>query len=101
MINWHRSISRIKLSVNCEYFIPIISFNTCFGCSKEPSYLDDSFEYPQHIFWLIFFICELPICPDNHTELAAIANALHNVYSCPCLFLNIIYMFMTALGKNI
>ena len=24
----------------------------CFGCSKEPSYRDGSFEYPQHMFWL-------------------------------------------------
>ena len=24
----------------------------CFGCSKEPSYRDGLFEYPQHIFWL-------------------------------------------------
>ena len=24
----------------------------CFGCSKEPSHRDDSFEYPQHMFWL-------------------------------------------------
>ena len=24
----------------------------CFGCSKEPSHLDGSFEYPQHMFWL-------------------------------------------------
>ena len=24
----------------------------CFGCSKEPSYQDGSFEYPQHMFWL-------------------------------------------------
>ena len=24
----------------------------CFGCSKEPSYGDGSFEYPQHMFWL-------------------------------------------------
>ena len=29
-----------------------ISFNICFGCSKEPSHLDGSFEYPQHMFWL-------------------------------------------------
>ena len=31
----------------------------CFGCSKEPSHRDGSFEYPQHMFWLrnkeIFF----------------------------------------------
>ena len=24
----------------------------CFGCSKEPSHRDGSFEYPQHRFWL-------------------------------------------------
>ena len=24
----------------------------CFGCSKEPSHWDGSFEYPQHMFWL-------------------------------------------------
>ena len=24
----------------------------CFGCSKEPSHRDGSFEYPQHTFWL-------------------------------------------------
>ena len=32
-------------------FLPI-SFNICFGCSKEPSQCDGSFEYPQHMFWL-------------------------------------------------
>ena len=32
-------------------FLPI-SLNMCFGCSKEPSHLDGSFEYPQHMFWL-------------------------------------------------
>ena len=24
----------------------------CFGCSKDPSNRDVSFEYPQHMFWL-------------------------------------------------
>ena len=24
----------------------------CFGCSKEVSHRDGSFEYPQHMFWL-------------------------------------------------
>ena len=24
----------------------------CFGCSKEPSHQNGSFEYPQHMFWL-------------------------------------------------
>ena len=23
----------------------------CFGCTKEPSHRDGSFEYPQHMFW--------------------------------------------------
>ena len=32
-------------------FLPI-NFNICFGCSKEPSHLDGSFEHPQHMFWL-------------------------------------------------
>ena len=30
----------------------LISLNMCFGCSKEPSHRDGSFEYPQHMFWL-------------------------------------------------
>ena len=29
-----------------------ISLNMCFGCSKELSHRDSSFEYPQHMFWL-------------------------------------------------
>ena len=32
-------------------FLPI-SLSICFGCSKEPSHWDSSFEYPQHMFWL-------------------------------------------------
>ena len=32
-------------------FLPI-SLNKCFGCSKEPSHWDGSFEYPQHMFSL-------------------------------------------------
>ena len=24
----------------------------CFECSKEPSHRDDSFDYPQHMFWM-------------------------------------------------
>ena len=32
-------------------FLPI-SLNICFGCSKELSHQDGSFEYPQHMFWL-------------------------------------------------
>ena len=32
-------------------FLPI-NLNMCFGCSKEASHLDGSFEYPQYMFWL-------------------------------------------------
>ena len=32
-------------------FLPI-RFTICFGCSKEPSHLDGSFEYSQHMFSL-------------------------------------------------
>ena len=28
-----------------------IGLNLCFGCSKEPSHREGSFEYPQHMFW--------------------------------------------------
>ena len=30
-----------------------ISLNMCCECSKEPSHRDGSFEYPQHMFWLV------------------------------------------------
>ena len=32
-------------------FLPI-SLSICFGCSKEPSHSDSSFEYSKHMFWL-------------------------------------------------
>ena len=32
-------------------FLPI-NLNICFGCSKEPSHWDGSFEYPKHMFWM-------------------------------------------------
>ena len=43
-------------------FLPISL--TCLRCSKEPSHWEDSFEYPQHLFWLrnkkiIFFVYTL------------------------------------------
>ena len=36
----------------CTYNSLPINLNMCFVCSKEPSHLDGSFEYPQHMFWL-------------------------------------------------
>ena len=48
-------------------FLSII-LNMCFGCSKERSKLDGSFEYPQHMFWLRnkkynFQLCTLILGP--------------------------------------
>ena len=34
----------------------------CFGCSKEPSHSDGSFEYPQHMFWIRNKENNFPIC---------------------------------------
>ena len=45
-----------QLSKNVQRKIPSIvlsiSLNMCFGCSKELSQWDGSFEYPQHMFWV-------------------------------------------------
>ena len=47
----------IQLNKNFQRKILIIflsiSFNICFGYSKEPSHWNGSFEYPQHMFWFI------------------------------------------------
>ena len=47
-------IGPVKQKFECEIAIFFLStsLNMCFGCSKEPSYLDGSFEYSQHMFWL-------------------------------------------------
>ena len=36
----------------CVIIFSPINLNMCFGCSKEPSHWDGSFEYPQHMFWM-------------------------------------------------
>ena len=35
----------------------------CFGCSKELSHRDGSFEYPQHMFLGLIHANLCPICP--------------------------------------
>ena len=45
--HFQRSCQRTILNI----FLAV-SFNMCFGCSKEPSHRDGSFEYQQHMFWL-------------------------------------------------
>ena len=39
-------------STGFETIFLSINLNMCFGCPKEPSQCDSSFEYPQHMFWL-------------------------------------------------
>ena len=41
-----------KLSVKIVIIFLSISLNMCFGCSKELSHRDSSFEYPKHMFCL-------------------------------------------------
>ena len=53
-------------------FLPI-NLNMCFGCSKEPSLWDGSFEYPQHMFYMrnkenSFPIHTLIWRPDNNNN---------------------------------
>ena len=53
-------------------FLPI-NLNMCFGCSKEQSNWDGSFEYPQHMFWMrnkenSFPIHTLIWRPDNNNN---------------------------------
>ena len=62
LISTHRfRLNKIFQRKIVKNFIPIF-FSICFECSKEPSHWDGSFEYPQHMFWLInkkivFVIC--------------------------------------------
>ena len=89
-------------------FLPI-SFNTCFGCSKEPSRRDGSFEYPQHMFWLRnkknnFLLCTLNWRPGIYLELSYykfpnIAFIFISLFCCwfcycCCSFCFIVWLFM-------
>ena len=38
----------LLVAIFVNIFLPI-SLNMCFGCSKEQSHRDGSFEYPQHV----------------------------------------------------
>ena len=42
----------IFFSVKSHIIFLSISLSMSFGCSKEPSHRDGSFEYPQHMIWL-------------------------------------------------
>ena len=50
-----------------------ISLNMCFGCTKEPSNRDGSFEYSQHMFTLRN--------KKNNFQYAFISGGLKSVYT--------------------
>ena len=43
---------KYEFKIDIIFIFLSISFNICFGCSKELSHRDGSFEYPQHMLWL-------------------------------------------------
>ena len=45
-------VKQKNVCIKLPFFILSISLNMCFGCSKEPSHRDRSFEYPPHLLWL-------------------------------------------------
>ena len=49
---YHTSPYKQKNLNKIVFIFLFISLNVCFGCSKEPSHGDGSFEYPQHMFWM-------------------------------------------------
>ena len=64
LLKWYSKIFECKIAI--IFFS--INVNMCFGCSKEPSHRDGSFEYPQHMFWLRnkknnFLLCTLILGP--------------------------------------
>ena len=40
------------LSIKLDFFSYSAVLTYVFGCSKEPSHWEGSFEYPQHMFWM-------------------------------------------------
>ena len=63
-------VNKIFESKIVNFFLPI-NFNICFGCSKDSSHWDRSFEYLQHMFWLRnkkISILILKSCTMKHYE---------------------------------
>ena len=59
-----------------------ISFNMCFGCSKETSHRQGSFEHPQHRFWMRnkknnFQICSL-LRPVSHMRISILTTCMNS-----------------------
>ena len=49
---FNTGLDKQKIAAKIVNISLLINFTKCFGCSKEPSYCDGSFEYPKHMFWL-------------------------------------------------
>ena len=50
-MEWYGRVKQF-FSVKIAIIFLFINLYMCFGCSKELSHRDGSFEYPQHMFWL-------------------------------------------------
>ena len=66
----------------------------CFGCSKEPSHQDGSFEYPQHMCWLrntinIFQLHTLILGPENLALMHSESESLKINTTKTCLLTNL------------
>ena len=68
-INDHLHV--VRQTKYCAYLLVIMFF--LYVCSKEPSLLDGSFEYPQHMFWLII----RKIFLNTHSYLEACLDLFH------------------------
>ena len=64
----------------------------CFGCSKEPSHWDGSFEYPQHMFWMKNKENSFPI----HTLIWR-----PSTYQSPCNLMHIIVGYTWRVNQGI
>ena len=87
-----------------------INFYICFGCSKEPSHWDDSFEYLNHMFWLkiwkvilnciFFFYHEAFICGHFSRGIMLLDLEMNHQISTYCLLCNRICEHGTNLKKK-
>ena len=70
-MSWLRYIHISKLFMyKIKIIFLSISLNIRFGCSKEPSYRDGSFEYPQHIIGFGFKVLFKIISSSNYREVS-------------------------------
>ena len=64
-----------------------ICFSACFGCSKEPSHWDGSFEHPQHMFSLrnkkIIFLSLLLCLTNTLSFKPGLSGALNQIFCVP------------------